>query len=208
MDNWKTYILQKENINSLSNEKITKNIFKIVKNYKNRNIEFWEKLDLKKIKRKKYVYKNKKNKNSFKNQNLNSDKREKIGKLGEELFYGVLVNKYGYDKVIHTSNIDKFSSYDFEVNLENNKKLFFEVKSTIKNSINFFLSRAEYEFANNIQKNDRYSLIFLKNINLQANASFPPILEIENPKFEINMNHIGIENEKVILSPSNFKGAI
>ena len=50
MDNWKTYILQKENINSLSNEKMTKNIFKIVKNYKNRNIEFWEKLDLKKIK--------------------------------------------------------------------------------------------------------------------------------------------------------------
>jgi hypothetical protein len=144
----------------------------------------------------------------MKNQNLNNDLKEKIGKFAERLFYDKLVKKYGYDNITHTSNINKFSPYDFEVKLKNNKKLFFEVKSTVKNSINFFLSRAEYEFANNIQKNHKYSLIFLRNINLQEDASFPPILEIENPKFEINMDSIGIDNEKIMLTPSNFKGVI
>lgn len=204
INEWQKYINQNKDIDSWSNEKIIKKIKKIIENNKKRNFYYWEEISLKNLNYKKKV---KQKKYEFKNQEINNEIKEKIGLLGEKIFYSALVNKFGYENVIHSSSIDKFSPYDFEVNFKN-KKLFYEVKSTVKNSISFFLSRSEFDFANKIQKKHKYSLIFLKNINLKEESSLPIISEIKNPKFKINMNFIGVSNEKIFLIPSKFKGMI
>ena len=204
INEWEKYINRNNDINSWSDEKINEKIKKIIKNNKKENIYFWEKKSLKNLEIKRKINQKK---HKFMFPKLNSELKEKIGLLGENIFYDILVNKYGNQNVFHVSSYNKFSPYDFEVNIKN-KKIFYEVKSTTRNSIRFILSRAEFNFANNVKKNNTYSLIFLKNVNLHENTSFPIIYEIENPQFKIDMNYIGIANEKILLTPSKFKGMI
>lgn len=136
--------------------------------------------------------------------NFNSENREKIGRLGESLFNDMLIKKYGAENVNWKSNIDKFSSYDFEVNL-NESKHYFEVKTTTKSARCFFISSNELTFR---KKVSNWSLVAITNMPTLTFSHFPNVVEVKNPKFEISMDGMGIKNNKILITPTNFKGII
>lgn len=135
---------------------------------------------------------------------LDIDNREKVGRLGESIFNNMLVKKFGVENVVWKSNIDKFSPYDFEVELDGIKS-YFEVKSTIRSSKSFFISSNELAFR---KKVENYSLVTITNVPTETFTPFPNVVEFKNPEFEISMDKMGIKNNKILITPTHFRGII
>lgn len=136
--------------------------------------------------------------------NFNISNKEKIGKLGESLFHDMLIMEFGAENVVWESNNNKFSPYDFEVEI-NGTKRFFEVKTTTKSSKSFFISGNELAFRKSVKN---YSLVTITNIPTNIPTHFPNVIEVRNPEFEISMDRMGVKDNKIILTPTHFKGII
>ncbi|MGL4343285.1 MAG: DUF3883 domain-containing protein [Metamycoplasmataceae bacterium] len=145
---------------------------------------------------------------SYKNNNLDVDKNklEIIGTCGEELVYKQLIKQYGSENVKWVSRINKYENHDFEIKL-NNKTKYIEVKSTTSYKLtSFYISRNEFEFYKEYQKD--YALYFVSNIQLndEANLYSPNLIIVDGPKIEIDLYKSGFDlNEnKILITPNSF----
>ena len=127
----------------------------------------------------------------------------KIGRIGEAIARGLLIKKYGIDCVEHTSELDKYSPFDFRIKLEDGYK-YIEVKSSTRiNNINWFMSRREYEFYKQHSKN--YALLFVKDIN-DSSSNGAVVQCIETPEIIVDIKKYGINNKSFIITPISYKG--
>ena len=140
----------------------------------------------------------------------NWDENKKIQEWGKFYFYDELISKFGLKNVFYNSEILKNnnSTYDFLV-IKNDKKHYYEVRTTKRSTLKFKLSRSEYEFWKKCQEsNHNYSLISIKNLYYYRFSNLPIIEEIKNPKFKISIDNYGFKNGNVLIAPNEFVAEI
>ena len=182
-------------------------------NYNENVIQKIKKVQMQKSKIKWHKYNEK---NNIKQIDLLNDEKdyenqnEIIQKWGKFYFYDELINKFGSNNVLHNKEIfsSTNSNYDFLV-MKNDKKHYYQVRTTKRSTLRFYINRGEYEFWKKCQKEKYdYSLILVKNLYYDKFSNLPLIEEIENPEFQININKYGYLNEKIIIAPSQFIGKV
>ena len=136
----------------------------------------------------------------------NSDYFMLTQECGEQLVYKHLIKQYGEMNVNWVSSKNKYSNYDFEVNINNQVK-YIEVKSTTESSLSkFFISRSKYAFYQ--EQSENYYLYFVSNIKRydEGNLYTPNLIVINAPKIEISFDKTGydFENNKILITPYKF----